>query len=117
MVMLKIDPCDHYHRDDTIDDIWEEYYKCHLNNGDAEVLFPIHQTLLLRGIYPQEYLKQEFDWTRSAFGLSNRNEYLTVEREGRKIPMAESDRKYILEGLKSAPKLAASASISLILAI
>lgn len=86
--------------DDTIDDIWEEYYKCHLNNGDAEVLFPIHQTLLLRGIYPQEYLKQEFDWTRSAFGLSNRNEYLTVEREGRKIPMAESDRKYILEGLK-----------------
>lgn len=21
MVMLKIDPCDHYHRDDTIDDI------------------------------------------------------------------------------------------------
>lgn len=84
---------------DTIDEIWEEYYTCQLNNRDAEVLFPIHQTLLVRGVFPQEYLKQEFDWARSAFGVPNRNEYLQIERDGRKIPILELDRKHILEGL------------------
>lgn len=86
--------------EDTIDEVWEEYYKCQNNNDDAAILFPIHQTLLVRGILPMEYIKQEFDWVRSAFPANQRQEYLAVEREGRKIPITEEDRKLILDGLE-----------------
>lgn len=84
---------------DTIDEIWEEYYRCYNNNKDAEILSPIHQTLLVRGVFPQEYIKQEFDWVRSAFDLQNRHKYLSIEREGRKIPLSEADRSIILDGM------------------
>lgn len=84
---------------ETIDEIWEEFYYQKLNNNDAKVLFPVHQTLLSRGIWPVDYLRQEFDWIRSAFSLNNRDEYLSVEREGRFIPLSEGDRKSTLAGL------------------
>jgi hypothetical protein len=85
---------------ETIEDIWEEYYTCQNNNLDAEILFPTHQNLLARSIFPQNYLKQEFDWIRSAFAQSNRDEYIKVEREGRYIPIQEQERHNILKALK-----------------
>lgn len=85
---------------ESIDEIWEEFYTCKLNNNAADVLFPIHQTLLVRGIFPQDYLKQEFDWIRSAFPKDGRMNYLDVDREGRFIPLTTDDRKIILDGLK-----------------
>ncbi|NTE04546.1 ATP-dependent helicase [Agrobacterium tumefaciens] len=85
---------------ESVDEIWEEYYQCKLNNNDAEVLFPLHQNLLARGIYPQDYLKQEFDWIRSAFEEENRSNYLKIEREGRYFQIYEEDRNYVLDGLK-----------------
>lgn len=87
------------HRE-PVDDVWDEYYTCQNNNHDADVLFPVHQTLLVRNIFPQEYIRQEFDWLRSAFGLNNREEYLNVEREGRYIPLIIDERQMVLEGLK-----------------
>ncbi len=86
---------------ETIDEVWEEFYTCKFNNVDADILFPIHQTLLLRKILPQDYLKQEFDWIRSAFAADEREKYLTVERDGRFIPFPVEDRKIILSALKS----------------
>jgi superfamily I DNA/RNA helicase len=86
--------------EETIDEIWEEFYCLKVNNEDAKVLLPVHQSLLTRGIRPQEYLRQEFDWIRSAFPQTERDQYLTVEREGRFIPLMEEDRKNILTGLK-----------------
>lgn len=85
---------------ETIDEIWDEYYACKANNEDASVIFPVHQNLLARGIYSQDYLKQEFDWIRSALSKSERESYLTIEREGRFIPLAEEDRRLILKALK-----------------
>jgi superfamily I DNA/RNA helicase len=84
---------------ESVEEIWEEYYQCKLNNNDAEVLFPIHQNLLARGIYPQDYLKQEFDWIRSAFENQDRQNYFQVEREGRYVPFLEEDRALVLNGL------------------
>lgn len=85
---------------ENINEIWEEFYNCEVNNNDAEVLFPVHQTLLLRKIFPREYIKQEFDWIRSILPSENRNEYLNSEREGRAIPLSEDFRKTLLQGLK-----------------
>jgi superfamily I DNA/RNA helicase len=84
---------------ESVDEIWEEFYTCKLNNDTADVLFPIHQTLLVRGVFPQDYLKQEFDWIRSAFHKDDRNKYLDIDREGRFIPLNTDDRKLILSGL------------------
>ncbi|MFC3354968.1 UvrD-helicase domain-containing protein [Sphingobacterium zeae] len=88
-----------YKTNESVDDIWQEFYRCEVNNNDAEILFPIHQNLLTRSIYPQDYVRQEFDWIRSALHSTSRGEYLKIEREGRYIPLQEEDRKIILEGL------------------
>lgn len=86
--------------EETIDEIWDEFYLCRNNNNDAEVLFPTHCNLLTRGVYPQDYLKQEFDWIRSFLPKEKLQDYLLVEREGRSIPLIETEREKILEGLK-----------------
>lgn len=88
----------HKHND-SIEDEWEEYYQCKNNNSDAEILFNLHKSLLSRGIYPQSYIKQEFDWVRSAFSKEERIKYLEVEREGRHIPLGKENREDILNGL------------------
>lgn len=85
---------------DSIDEVWEEFYKCENNNDDAEVLFYFHQLLLARGIYPQEYMKQEFDWIRSFLSKENRLEYINVLRENRAVNFIESDREKIITGLE-----------------
>jgi len=85
--------------DETIDEIWQEYYHQETNNYDADVMFPLHQSLLARSVYPEEYIKEEFDFIRSAFPLENREEYLAIDREGRSIAMPANYREYILIGL------------------
>lgn len=85
---------------DSVEFSWEEFYRCENNNDDANVLFNLHKSLLSRGINSQSYIKQEFDWIRSAFSSSDRNKYLEVEREGRYIPLGKENREDILKGLK-----------------
>lgn len=84
-----------------IDEIWTEFYRCELNNNDAKVLLPIHFSLITRGINSEHYIREEFDWIRSAFSRDRRSEYLKVEREGRIIPFDIEARKSILKGLDS----------------
>jgi hypothetical protein len=86
-----------------ISEIWDEYYDIWLqrreNNFDASKMIPIHMSLLSRGIYPKEYIRQEFDWVRTAFNKERRDEYFKIEREGRAIPFLEDQRDLILKGL------------------
>lgn len=82
-----------------IDDIWEEYYHCQANNHDADVMFDVLRTLLARKVLPQDYLRQELDYVRSAFAPSDRNSYLTMEREGRVIGLERRYREMVLDGL------------------
>jgi len=86
--------------DEHIDEVWREFYRCELNNNAAEVLFPIHKSLNSQSILPEKYLKQEFDWVRSAIHNGNREKrYIELERKGRAVPLPEEWRKMILEGL------------------
>jgi len=86
-----------------ISEIWDEYYDIwqqrRENNFDASKMIPIHMSLLSRGIYPKEYIRQEFDWVRTAFNKVRRGEYFKIEREGRAIPFVEDQRDLILKGL------------------
>lgn len=82
-----------------VDEIWEEFYHCENNNNDADILFSIHQSLLSRGIYPKEYIRQEVDYSRSALTKDERQNYLEMERSGRVIPFDKNFREKILAGL------------------
>lgn len=82
-----------------IDEIWREFYKLEVNNRDAEILFPIHSSLLARGIFPEDYIRQEFDYIRSALPYEEREEYLSIKRIGRAIPISKQWRMLILTAL------------------
>jgi superfamily I DNA/RNA helicase len=84
-----------------IDEIWQEYYQCLNNNDDAKVLAPIHRSLNSRNVFPIEYIRQEFDWIRSAFAPADRNEYMSVERKGRGEKFDTGFREKILLALNS----------------
>ncbi len=86
--------------DEDVEQIWQEFYQCHENNDDAKVLLDIHDSLLARNIFPSQYLKQEFDYIRSAFNKKDREEYLKMEREGRSEAFPEHFRRLILDGLE-----------------
>lgn len=82
-----------------IDEIWTEYYRCELNNFDARTMQKVHDSLIARGIDAEAYIREEFDWIRSAVPPTCRREYLKVPRTGRAYPMDESFRTQLLKGL------------------
>jgi hypothetical protein len=88
-----------------IEDIWDSYYESKDNNNDAKVMFPLHKSLLARGIFPKDYLKQEFDFLRSAFANSDRNKYIEMERTGRSVPLDKTFRNHVLNGLDGWEKI------------
>ena len=109
LLMLEPDMKNHYVRktvvqhqfaeSEHIDDIWEEYFKCQNANNDADILFDVVRTLIVRGVYPQEYLRQELNYIRSAFAAGERRQYLDMERLGRAFPLDKRYRDQILRSL------------------
>jgi len=83
-----------------IDEVWREFYRCELHNKAAEVLLPIHKSLNSQGVNPEEYIRQEFCWIRSAFAENERSRYFEIERKGRAIKFQRHQREMILEGLQ-----------------
>ena len=84
---------------EDIDKVFREYYRCWLNNDDAKVLLHIHKILTSNGIDAESYIREEFDWIRSALPPAQRNEYLNIARAGRKFPFQSEVRQQMLEGL------------------
>lgn len=82
-----------------VDEIWREFYRCELSNHSAACMQPVHDSLISRGIDAENYIRQEFDWIRSAFCGGERSQYLEVERRGRKHPLPKHFRKMLLDGL------------------
>lgn len=82
-----------------IDEIWREFYRCELNNDDARVLIPVHDSLISRGVDAEQYIREEFDWIRSAFKPEERQSYLDAERAGRGFPLDKRYRALLLEAL------------------
>jgi superfamily I DNA/RNA helicase len=85
---------------EDIDKVFREYYRCWLNNDDAKVLLHIHKILTSNGIDAESYIREEFDWIRSALPPDQRNGYLNISRTGRKFPFQADVRQEILEGLR-----------------
>lgn len=84
---------------EDVEEIWDEYYHCEANNDDAKIMEPVHRSLLARELYPSSYIKQEFDWIRSALINGDRRKYLKIERQGRKVGLIPDFRMKIIEGL------------------
>lgn len=83
-----------------IDEIWQEYYRCETNNDDAKVLHPVHDSLLARQWNPERYLREEFDWLRSALREDEREEYMTMPRVGRTVNLQSTQKEAVLAGLR-----------------
>jgi len=83
-----------------IDEVWREFYRCELNNLDAKVLIPVHDSLIARGVHAETYLREEFDWIRTAVSLDSQYDYLTIDRIGRGYPFDQNYRRILLDGLK-----------------
>jgi len=89
-----------WHRTEHIDEIWRQFYRCELNWRKAEVLHPVHDSLLARQINPEEYLREEFDWIRSAMALQDQDtDYPDIPRKGRSQNLSKDFRQDVLTGL------------------
>jgi hypothetical protein len=82
-----------------VDEVFREYYRQWLNFHDAEVLLPLHRTMNARGVNGELYLREEFDWIRSAVGPLDRGSYLDMPRRGRLFPIGKEMRQAVLDGL------------------
>jgi len=85
-----------------IDEVFREYYRCWTNSRTAEVLVPIHQSLCAQSINSETYLREEFDWIRTALSPDTRTVYADskkTQRLGRTHPIQEEWRRAILMGL------------------
>lgn len=88
--------------EEHIDEVFREYYRCWANSKKAAVLLPIHQSLCAQNIGSEAYLREEFDWIRTALPFAKRDTYTNtniVRRHGRTYPLKEEWREAILTGL------------------
>lgn len=85
--------------EDHIDAIWQEFYRCDLNSSGAAVLQPVHDSLISQGFNAESYIRDEFDWIRSAIAHRERQEYLNLQRKGRSISLLPEQRSLLLKGL------------------
>ena len=85
--------------EEHVDEVFRQYYRCWENFDLAKVMWPIHKSLSARGVSSEKYMRQEFDWIRSAIPPSQFDTYLTIPRSGRKFPLTEDMRDLVLKGL------------------
>lgn len=86
--------------EEHIDEIWMEFYRCENYNAEASVLFPLHDSLHAQGWRAESYIRDEFDWIRSALPRERRREYLELERTGRAVPLQKEMRTLLLKALE-----------------
>ncbi|HXZ02755.1 MAG TPA: UvrD-helicase domain-containing protein [Stellaceae bacterium] len=82
-----------------IDEIFRGYYRCWGDRDDAAILIAPHIGLTAQGISAETYIREEFDWIRSALPEGERDHYLTMQRAGRKYPIQDPWRRLFLAGL------------------
>ena len=83
-----------------VDEIFREYYRCWHNNDAAAIMLPIHVSLTALGISAETYTREEFDWICSALPQAKREQYLQMQRAGRKYPIQDHWRRLFLAGLE-----------------
>jgi hypothetical protein len=100
-----------YATPEHVDEVWHEFFNCENNNHDADVMFEVIQTLNARGIYANDYVRQEFDYIRSGFTPEERAKYLRMERAGRIVPLDDRFRRHVLRGLEGWEKKMSSVGV------
>lgn len=87
---------------ESIEEVWQQFYHEEDNFHHAwTTMQSTHQYLLTMNVFPEQYIKEEFDYIRSHFSKDKRDEYLKMDREGRAIQMLPQFRSEILEGLNA----------------
>jgi len=56
--------------DEHIDEVYREYYRCWANNDAAQIMLPIHHSLIARGVCAETYIREEFDWINPSTRLT-----------------------------------------------
>ena len=64
-------------------------------------MHPVHDSLIAQGVNAENYIREEFDWIRSAIPHNERDAYLDLERTGRSFPLAKHFRRMLLDGLQA----------------
>ena len=88
--------------DEHIDEVFREYYRCWANIEDADILWAIHKSLNARGVKAENYVREEFDWVRSAYSQNDRAIYADATkavRSGRAYAFPSDWRAMILKAL------------------
>jgi hypothetical protein len=85
--------------DEHVDEIFREYYRQWLNYNAARALAPLHLSMNTRSVNGEVYIREEFDWIRSAVGPNDRARYLELHRRGRRFPINNDRRQDVLNGL------------------
>ena len=85
--------------EEHVDEIFREYYRQWLNNDAAKALVPLHLSMNARSVNGEVYLREEFDWIRTAVRHGDRRTYLELQRRGRRFPISGERRSDILNGL------------------
>lgn len=105
-LLSKFEPSnDRIYRDTTwklkehVDEVFREYYRRLLSFDAARVLIPLHLSMNARNVSGEFYLREEFDWIRSAVNYNNRDSYLDLQRRGRRFPISCERRGEVLKGL------------------
>lgn len=108
MLLKEFEPENQKHYSDVtwvleehIDEVFREFYRCQAAYTKAEVLRPLHKTLTAREIDAENYIREEFDWIRSALSIDDRTDYLDISRSGRVYPLQRQSRELILDALES----------------
>lgn len=83
-----------------VDEVFREYYRRWLNFDVAQTLVPVHLSMNARGVNGEVYIREEFDWIRSAVATDDRLKYLNLQRRGRKFPIISDRRQDVLNGLR-----------------
>jgi len=89
-----------YKINEEINDIWNEFYHLENQNDDAEIFFPVIQSLISQFVDPTKYIYEELDYLRSALPSINRNKYIELNRVRRAIPLLPEYREIIISGLE-----------------
>lgn len=87
--------------EEHIDEVFREFYRCESNYRAADVLSSTHKSFVSQSIDAENYIREEFDWIRSAVKYGERSHYLDIERKGRGFRLDKSRRSPILDGLKA----------------
>jgi hypothetical protein len=105
-LLIELEPQSEHSLDDQtwklaehVDEVFREYFRCWLHNDDARVMTTLQRQLTARRVSPELYLREEFDWIRSAVSPVDRPLYLSIERSGRRVPILEERRRDVLAGL------------------